>query len=289
MSTRFRSDGTRTGWHTAGDDTIVEVYPSSSTAKHGAGFSTIDGATYDALVVSEPDPFFWKVSGGILSEMTGPEKTEATANFLTAEKTKTKTAVGRWAAVVKQIANMASYTDANVDTAKAVMDATVDAQPTLAVLLALGYGDAELGQLETTLTELGAGVGTYVFGRQVPIVSVSAGVSTTTSSTPSTKVSIVLPAVNADFLVTYSAVMSNDSTLGSAGIDMYDLTNAVVLNTEDPSIEPNDVTNDYSGVITARLTQTVGGGARTIEGRYYQVATGTASFSDAVLSAVRVS
>ena len=120
------------------------------------------------------------------------------------------------------------------------------------------------------------------------LVNSSTGNSTTSGTTFLTKVSIVIPAEDATFIIRAVALVSHSNTTGNPSARLRNTTDAVTLG-RDWNNEMSDTDNVVALVLEWEYAQTVVAGAKTIALQYALASgTGTMTISNAIITARRV-
>lgn len=125
-------------------------------------------------------------------------------------------------------------------------------------------------------------------GATPTIIDFSPGLETTSGSTPIAKASIVIPAVDATFIIEGTAMVSFSNVDGHPATRLFNRTDLVPLGRqwEEEMEDNNDI---LSTVFRQEFVQTIAAGAKTIELQYFiQQGSGTLSISDGLLTANEV-
>ena len=119
------------------------------------------------------------------------------------------------------------------------------------------------------------------------LIDSDTGNSTTSGTTYLTKVSIVIPAEDATFLIRASALVSHSNTTGNPSARLQNTTDATTLGRVWIS-EMTDAANITSAVLEWEYAQTAAAGAKTIALQYaLESGTGTMTISNAIITARR--
>jgi len=116
----------------------------------------------------------------------------------------------------------------------------------------------------------------------------SPGLESTSGAVPLTKCSVVIPAVEATFIITGTAMVSFSNVNGHSNVRLFNSTDIDVLGRE-WEIEMEDTNSIVSPVLRQEFKQTIAAGAKTIEFQYFVgQGSGTIAISDAYLTATEV-
>lgn len=131
------------------------------------------------------------------------------------------------------------------------------------------------------------------FGNWVPesdktILDFSPGTSTTSGSVPLAKATVVIPDVDATFIIEGTSMTSFSNVNGHSVVRLFNDTDLSALGRQ-WEVEQEDADDILSPVLRQEFVQTEGSGAKTIELQFFVGSgTGTISISDALLTANEV-
>jgi len=121
-------------------------------------------------------------------------------------------------------------------------------------------------------------------GVVAPIVDFDATLDTTSGTTYITKVSIVIPAIDATFVIVASALVSGSNTIMDLTVRIRNTTDAATLGRAWIS-DTTETDNIVSPYLSQRFVQTAAAGEKNIALQYALLGLGTTSITDATITA----